>query len=285
MKNRLLINLLLITLVVCLGMIAWLKPGHEAPKKTNLAGLDINTIQHIKIERTAANTIELKRLQNQWYLTQPVNTLALAGKVERLLKISQIKPTTSYPLEKQPLSQFGLDTPTVKVSFNKKTLNIGKTESVQSRRYVSNDTQLFLLDDTFLHHLTAPVDAYIDTRLIPNNGQIIGLKTPEITLQRQEDNTWKSIQSPTDELSSDAVQMLLDEWRFARAITVTTKFDATPTEQIIISLYEQPNLIFHLIKQKDSVLLVSNDKKLAYQFSDTKYKKMTTLPRLETPDA
>lgn len=285
MKSRLILNLLLALLLIALGIVVWLKPGHEDIKTSSIVGLNIEAIHTIKIERENANNIELKRIKNQWQLTQPIKVPALAGKIERLLKISQIKPLATYPLEKSSLGQFNLDTPTVRLSFNNKTLNIGNTESVQSRRYVSNNTQLFLLDDTFLHHLTAPVNAYIDTLLLPNGIQISGLQTPEISLKRQEDNTWQHTQSPTDELSSDAVQMLLDEWRFARAINVSTQFVNTNTEQITLSLNNHQKLKFNLIRQKDNVLLISSDKKLAYLFSNTKYKKMTTLPTLDEPDA
>lgn len=285
MKNRLIINLILAVFIIALGLIAWLKPGQEEINDSNITGLNVEAIHSIKIKQEHADTIELKRIKNQWELSQPINARALSGKIERLLKISQIKPFVTYPLENASLGQFGLETPVVTLTFNNKTLKIGHTESVQARRYVSNETQLFLLDDTFLHHLTAPVNAYIDTRLLPDGIQIIGLKTPQINLQRQQDNTWQNTQSPTQVLSSDAVQMLLDEWRFARAIDVSTQFAKTSSDQVIISLSNQQKLKFNLIKQKEDVLLISIDKKLAYRFSDTKYKKMTTLPTLDNPDA
>lgn len=285
MKNRLIINLILAVFIIALGLIAWLKPGQEEINDSNITGLNIEAIHSIKIKQEHADTIELKRIKNQWELSQPINARALSGKIERLLKISQIKPLVTYPLENASLGQFGLETPVVTLTFNNKTLKIGHTESVQARRYVSNETQLFLLDDTFLHHLTAPVNAYIDTRLLPDGIQIIGLKAPQINLQRQQDNTWQNTQSPTQVLSSDAVQMLLDEWRFARAIDVSTQFAKTSSDQVIISLSNQQKLKFNLIKQKEDVLLISIDKKLAYRFSDTKYKKMTTLPTLDNPDA
>ncbi|MDF1689379.1 MAG: DUF4340 domain-containing protein [Cycloclasticus sp.] len=285
MKNRLILNLLLATILIALGVITWLKPGQQNSPISPITALDINAIQHIKITRKKAQTIELQRVKNKWFIIKPVEALALAGKIERLLKISQIVPAVTYPLDNTSLDKFGLNTPVAQLSFNNETLNIGNTESVHSRRYVSHETQLFLLDDTFLHHLTAPVDAYIDTRLLPDSNQITGLQTPQITLQRQADNTWKNPQTPSVELSSDAVQMLLDEWRFARAINMNTIVNQTPGKPVMISFSEGPSLNFKLIEQQTNVILISTVNKLAYTFSQAKYKKMTTLPTLGDPDA
>ena len=285
MKSRLLINLLLALLVVTLGLVAWLKPGQVSGKAARITSLDMAAINTIRIERKDASFIELQREESHWLLTQPIKAPALTGKVERLLKISQIEPPVSYTLDSSSLNQFGLKPPTVQLSFNQQTLNIGSTESVHSRRYVSKNEQLFLLDDTFLHHLTAPINAYIDTRLLPDNIQITHLQTPQTSLQINDDNTWQNLNTPTDELSSDAVQMLLDEWRFARAMNVSTQTHEPADGMIIISFKQHQKMRFNLIKQKDNIILISQETKLAYTFSSVKYKKMTTLPKLEDSNA
>ena len=284
MKIRLIVNLLLIITVISLGFIAWLQPGQQS-STSRITALETNTIDRIKIIRETGKTIELQRIKNQWLITKPITAPALAGKIERLIKISQISPAVTYPLENKDLVPFGLKTPKVQLSFNNETLNIGRTESVHSRRYVSNNSQLFLLDDTFLQHLTAPIDAYIDTRLLADKTQIIGLQTPQITLQRRADNTWQNPQTPSNELSSDAVQMLLDEWRFARAINVSSVVNQAASKPVIIHVSEGQPLRFRLIEQQNEVILISAENQLAYTFSQAKYKKMSTLPKLDKPDA
>ena len=285
MKNRLLINLLLALLVITLSLVAWLKPGQDKDQKTSISSLDIAAINTIRIARKDASFIELKRQANRWQLTQPIKAPALTGKVERLLKISQIEAPVSYALDRSSLNQFGLNPPTVQLSFNQETFNIGSTESVHSRRYVSNNEQLFMLDDTFLHLLTAPVNTYIDTRLLPDDIQITHLQTPQITLQKADDNTWRNLNAPADELSSDTVQMLLDEWRFARAITVSTQAYETADGIVTLSFKQHPKMRFKLIQQKDDIILISQQSKLAYRFSSVKYNKMTTLPTLDNSNA
>jgi len=285
MKTRLIVNLLLALALTTLGFVAWLKPGQEQIKPVQLTSFEMSAIDSITIQRRQAQTIELIRINDEWLITQPINAPALLGKVEQLLKISQIKPPVTYPLDTASLEQFGLKEPIVSLTFNNETLLIGRTESVQSRRYVSKEKQLYLLDDTFLHHLTAPLSAYIDNRLLPDGAQIISIQTPALHLQQKDDNSWQNELSPLDVLSPDAVQMLFDEWRFARAITVDNQSEQTISEQITITLDNNKTMAFGVIKQGSNVILVSSEKKLAYTFSVDKYEQMTTLAQLDANDA
>lgn len=285
MKTRLIVNLLLALVLITLGLVAWLKPGQEQIKLVQLTTFNMPEIDSIVIQRQQSNTIQLKRIDDAWFVTQPINAPALLGKIERLLKISQIKPPVTYPLDSASLEQFGLKDPIVSLTFNNETLLIGRTESVHSRRYVSKGKQLYLLDDTFLHYLTAPLNAYIDNRLLPDGAQIISIQTSAIDLQQKNDNSWENALSPLDVLSPDAIQMLFDEWRFARAITVVSQNEPALSEQIIITLDDNKTMSFGVIKQGSEVILVSNEKKLAYTFSVDKYEQMTTLAQLDDNDA
>ncbi|PCI19411.1 MAG: hypothetical protein COB62_05650 [Piscirickettsiaceae bacterium] len=283
MNKRILINSLLALFVCALALVVWFKPGQQTDNINRLTALDPSSINKIIIERKSAGSIELSRHDNQWHITQPIPALALPGKIERLLKISQIKGLAEYPLDDSQLSNLGLKEPVAKITYNNVQLLIGGTEPVQTRRYVANANKLFLVDDTFIHHLTAPVEAYIDTRLIADNTQIIELKTPEMHLLRNPDNTWKDASQPSLSLSSDAVQTLLDEWRFARAIRVKVNKKISSNANVFISLNNGKILSFELFKEQQQRVLTSTKTALSYYFSDDKYKKMTQLP--DQPDA
>lgn len=284
MKHRALINLLLLALCLALAIFVYLSPGNTEVHKPRLIPLAISEITTIRIERQQANTIELTRHQDEWHISSPIKARALAAKVERLLKISQIEPPSSYPLGQQSLQRFGLESPLVRILYNDTPISIGGTESVNSRRYVHSGDQLHLLDDTFLHHLNSPLSSYIDKRLLPDGAQIITLQTPSLDLQQSEDNAWHNTFQPKGVISADAVQVLFDEWRFARAINVDTTLQAHPTAQVVIQLSNQ-RVQFTLIQQKNAVLLINQANHLAYRFSLDKYKRMTTLNSLEADGA
>ena len=284
MNKRVLTNIVLAVFVCGLAAFAWLQPGLQPDEATRLTPLDSSAIKRIVIERKNADTLELAKIKNQWQIISPIQALVLPGKVERLLKISQIKALAEYPLDNALLHSAGLLDAKTYVTYNNSLLTIGGTEPVQSRRYVANSDTLFLVDDTFIHHLTAPINAYIDTRLFADNVQINELKTPELHIRRQQDNTWQTVPSirQTTDLSADAVQILLDEWRFARAIRISiNKTDLTPS--VIITLDNGKRISFTLTKQPNGVSLTPESSSLNYHFSEDKYKKMTTLA--DQPDA
>jgi len=285
MKSRLIINVVLAIVLIALGLIIALKPHPNTTVPSPLIAINSHDINSITIKRKGRGFLHFSLKNGRWVIDHPIQALALAGKIERLLKIAQIKPPVSYPLEGISLEDFGLLDPKVSLQFNNTNLNIGITESVHSRRYVSDDQQLYLLDDTFLHHLTAPLNAYIDTRLIPNNIQIVHLQTPSLDLQQKPDNSWVNTLSIGSDISADSVQILFDEWRFARAIKVTPQLQKASGKPIIITLSDQKRLEFTLLKGEKTVTLISSDNKLAYTFSHHKYRKMSTLPAIDPNDA
>jgi ribosomal protein S11 len=284
MNKRLVINVLLIAFLCGLALIVWLKPGQQQETAIKLTNIDPSAIHTISIQRKNADSIVMSLVGDQWKITSPIQALALPSKVERLLKISQINVTTEYPLESQSLERFNLIQPNIKVSFNNTMLSIGNTEPVQHRRYVANTTSLFLVDDTFTHHLTAPINQYIDTRLFSDDIQIKELKTPTMHLRREQDNTWQTHPiSSKEPLSADAVQTLLDEWRFARAIKVNSKKTGHSKPDVIVTLNNGNQYIFTLTKTANNVILTATDSQLNYHLSADKYKRMTNFTSL--PDA
>ena len=277
MKKRLIINLVLFIVLLALAALVWLKPEQKTTQQPRLVDLDINAINLIHIERAGAKPIKLTKHPQGWRLSAPIDAKALAGKVERLLKISQIKPAIHYPLERDALARFGLQTPVASIYFNDINVLIGKTENVNSRRYATVGKQLFLLDDTFLPHLTAPLSAYIDNRLLPDDVQIISLQTPSLQLQQAADHSWHNVLNPGKTLSADAVQTLFDEWRFARAISVNKHLVTELGDTVSLQLSNQQRLTFQRIEKNNSVLLINPDTQLSYSFSPEKYKQMTSL--------
>ena len=284
MNKRLVINLLLITFLCGLVLIVWLKPGQQQEKPIKLTNIELSAIHTISIQRKNNDNIVIALENGRWNITSPIQAPGLTSRIERLLKISQINVTTHYPIENQPLEKFNLAQPNTKVNFNDTVLSIGNTEPVQQRRYVANTTSLFLVDDTFTHHLNAPLSQYIDTQLFSDDIQIKELKTPTIHLRRQPDNTWQTYPvNSIEPLSADAVQTLLDEWRFARAINVNFKKTVRKKPDVIVTLNNGDKYTYILSKTPNGVTLTATDSQLNYHLSAEKYKNMTELRNL--PDA
>ncbi|ORU89467.1 MAG: hypothetical protein A6F71_00430 [Cycloclasticus sp. symbiont of Poecilosclerida sp. M] len=280
MGNRLLLNLMLMVLGSLLLGLIWLTQDKGSEQTLHLSKLDITLIQSITIQRKNQETVELVKAGNEWNMIAPFSVKALSGKIGRLLKISQIKASAKYPLVEDKKKLYGLDQARAQVSFDKTQLTIGKTNPVGQRRYVSDGTSIYLVDDAFLHHLTAPATDYIDTRLLISNSPIIKIETPQYTISQQTDSIWTDEVSPENSLSPDSVQILLDEWRFARAIQIT-KTTYQPVDFSIKIIFEDNKEHEFLVtkKQNEVYLATTNNNQLSYVFSLDKFNKLTTPPK------
>lgn len=288
MNNRLYINAALLLLLGGLSLLVLFDVNQQSEKPPRLTTLDIPNIDNIQIKQKSGAQISFKLNNGNWRLASPLSANALNEKIERLLKISQIKIQANYPLDFEQLNIFGLSSPIVELHFNDTKLLIGKIDPVNQLRYISRGPQLFLVDDTFLHLLTKKSNAYIDTRLLPDNVQIVGLATSEFELIQQKDSAWidaLDTRSATPKiLSSDTIQILLDEWRFARAISVNetdtkdTNIQKTHSEDIFLTMENGASLHFVLRKTSSGAILSSPKRQLEYHISLNKLKLLLNLP-------
>lgn len=278
MKNRLYLNLALAALVIVLAVFVFTTQQQPTETTQTLSGLNIKDINEIAVGTAQGHSFLLKKTEKEWIVSQPFTAKALSHSVERLLKISQIPTTTRYPLEADQLHHYGLEQPTAWIRFNQTKLNIGKTEHVQQRRYVSLDQQLMLLDDTFLHLLTQDPERLADTQLIDHQ-PITSIQTSLFQLQQQDDLRWANLRNIEIELPADRVQQFLDEWRYARAIAVHTSLQAdTPSDRVVLTFGDESQRIFTVYKQDNYVFLKPDNNSLFYQFSLQKFNQLMNPP-------
>jgi hypothetical protein len=281
MHSRFLINALLVIFGSLLLSLIWLTQETDSKSSIHLTTLDPAAIQTISIQRQKKEALTLVKSNGQWRLNAPFSARALSGKIERLLKISQIKAIARYPMLEEKKKLYGLVKPHAQISYNDTTISIGKTNPVAQRRYVSDGRYLYLVDDTFLHHLTANTTDYVDTLLFENTVSPIRIQTESFTLSQQADFTWINEDDPSELLAADSVQMLLDEWRFARAMRVLKMDGQLSESEITLTLENGQERIFDVYKLENTVVLQANESGLGYEFSTEKYALLTSLITLE----
>jgi len=257
-----------------------LKKSEETVSR--ITSLNLNDIQQIQIKQKNKPVITFELKNQHWFITSPIQAVASPTKIERLLKISQIPNPVSYPLSSDQKADYGLENPNIELSFNQTTLALGTIEPVNSRRYIGVTDTLSLLADTFIHLINTPVNNFIDTRLITDNAQITRLSTAQFELVIDDNNRWRDVLNTSEEntsLPSDDVQTLLDEWRFARAISVSLTTDLeTPKEDIFIHLENDEVIHFVIQKNKSGAVLQLFGTSLYYHFSLTKLEQLLNLP-------
>jgi len=278
MNTRLIVNALLLLLLGGLTIVA-LKPSKDAEKTPPpVTSITPTAIEQIHIERQNQPDITLVLADGGWQMQEPLQVPALPGKMDRLLKLAEIKSFAQYPLGDTDPSRYGLNPPTARIRYNDTQIEFGAVEPISSRRYTRIDDELHLVDDTFMHHLMGPVTDYIDTKLLPQPARITRLKLPGLHLVYSPDSGWQNLSQNEQPQNQDQVQILLDEWRFARAIRVEPLAQSPIGQDAFITFENQPDLHLVIDNQADHLRISNPEQGLIYHFSHTKAEKLLRLP-------
>jgi len=165
MRNRWLVNLLLLILVIVLG--ALMRHALEQERQVaTLTGLSPESIREIAINRSGRATIRLVQDMDGWRMESPYPVAAAAGRIGQLTGIAATEVFRSLP-EGTELAQLGLGEDSLRLTLNGLVLRFGDLDPIAQHRYVAIGDQVHLIGDGFYHHLIASPEDYVDHRLLP----------------------------------------------------------------------------------------------------------------------
>lgn len=165
MRNRWLVNLLLLILVIALGaLMRWeLERGRQA---VTLTGLRPEGITEITLERANLPAIRLHQETDGWHMDNPYRVRANGERIAQLAGIVTTQVYRSLP-EGSGAERLGLAADSPRLTLNGLALQFGDVDPIAQHRYVAIGEQIHLIRDGFQHHLTAPAQAYVDRALLP----------------------------------------------------------------------------------------------------------------------
>ena len=111
MKNRLILNLVLLLAVVGLGAFLYLKPKQEEPRPTEhkLSELKPEDIKRVEVRLRKGVPVVLEREGEQWYVTAPFRARADNFEARRLADL--VRAVSVEKLPATDLARFELDPP------------------------------------------------------------------------------------------------------------------------------------------------------------------------------
>lgn len=166
MRNRWLVNLLLLILVIGLGaLMRW--DLENAQREARLTGLLPENITEIAIERTDEPTIRLVQDAEGWRMESPYPVSADAGRIGKLTGIAATAVYRSLP-KTAGAERLGLNADSPRLTLNGLVLSFGDVDPIGQHRYVAIGEQVHLIGDGFRHHLIAGAEDYVDRSLLPS---------------------------------------------------------------------------------------------------------------------
>ncbi len=277
MNSRNFLNLSLTIALAGLIAVAVYNPGKETPVNniflTQLKPADIKKIIIEQIQQGATSeqailkkTI-LTKTNDQWQMHKPYNGVANTLRINKFLDLSHAKSHAQYLAADINLQQLKLSTPDLIIHLNDAKLIFGTTDALKGYRYIQINNTVHLITDRFSHLVRGQATSLLSPALLPKNTTITKLVLPEMIVQIK-GASWQS--KPEDKsVSTDQLQQLVDEWRFARAQRVSKMTVNNDNNGSIIEIHNDNNqqILFSLAQTKDEIVLSRTDIGLSYHFA------------------
>jgi len=165
MRNRWLVNLLLLILVIALGTLMRRELEQES-RIDVLTDLLPESIREISIERPEQPVIRLVQGADGWRMEAPYRVPADAERIGKLTRIASTQVYRSLP-KSAGAERLGLNRDSPRLTLNGLVLSFGDVDPIGKNRYVAIGDQVHLIGDGFYHHLSANPEGYVDRTLLP----------------------------------------------------------------------------------------------------------------------
>ena len=273
------INLALMTLVVALALIVYLRPGRTPNDVTTLTLLAPSSISTITIERAGRQGIALQRRADGWWLTAPIEISANPARVNALLALASTPTFSSYSAANLDLAQYGLSDTLVTVVVDDQRIVLGGVNPVNARRYLMIADTVYLVRDDLYDVYNAAVGSYVNNRVVPAEAKILQLSLPELRLTRAADGRWDTHGA---QLSQAQAQARIDAWQQAAAQWVGDYSQQAAQAEVLLVLENESSLRLLVMANNPELVLARPDLALEYHLPA---QASATLLQMPQPDA
>lgn len=269
MKNRWLLNVGLALLIGALVLVNIYQPGKKPePEGKPLTALAAPDVQRIRLLRPKQPLLVLEKTGDAWRMTAPRTARANEVRVNELVQLAGTLVSTRFPAVPTELGKYGLDNPLATVFLNDQEIRFGAMHPLESQLYVWHDGQVALIPATTLHAASAPLNDFLNTGLLEDKTKPLAFRLPGFSLKQNGQGAW--VRTPElKELGSDAINRFVDEWRFARALSVAPYSGKPVKERITLTLADgdKPRTLqLGVLAREPEFVVYRQDEGLEYHF-------------------
>ena len=283
MKNRWILNLVMLAVVAGLVAFLYLRPkvNNDALSQHEVSTLKLADFTAVKAEFSAKVPTSFEKVDGLWRMISPYKTRADQMSVERILAIIAAKSTEKFPAT--DLVKFGLDKPQLKLKLTKATgdevFSFGTFNSVTEEQYVGYKDAVYLLSGSYAEAATTqPIELIEKTPLTKNEAkQIVGFDFSKLEQWQANtlnvdiaDGKWKT-NEPKAKITQNEMNEWLDfSWKQAQAKQVELyKPDHKITyPSFDVKLKDGKKVHFDKIQEAPDLLLGRPDEGVMYHFNN-----------------
>jgi len=265
LSNRWIVNVAMVVLIAVLLFIAMnFEQQPSDAQAARISGLALDEIDSIEVDSGDVQ-LRLSRLDDTWSIDQPVNWPAHSTNVNRLLSIINSKAEMLAYAADVDLDALGLEQPVARLRLNDADLLFGARNNIGERRYLMIDDNIYLLADVHLAFLTQGLPGFVDRQLLPRRYRVESIKLPEIEIQRDADEQWRTL--PPGDYSQAQLQQLVDNWQQLQASRIKP-FDlgGLARQLVEVRLEDGRSIEFVLLSSANELIIANSQIGMQYHF-------------------
>lgn len=270
MKSRWVLNLALaLFLGVLLAVVHFAAKNESVPPPVPLTLIDPAQVHQVTIERPGHPVITLVRRGNRWTMTSPVNARADQFRIGKLLQLTGAPVQERFSVPPGGLARFGLAAPLLTLHFGTESIAFGDTNPVTQGRYVLYQGKVALLSSTGFTPETLRHADFFSTRLLNRGWDAKQFTFPQFRLTLHQ-GVWQ-VSPANPRLSTDVVNDFVDDWHYARALSVSESAGGPAIGTVRIEYTEAPSrqprsATIDILEERPELVLYRPDEHLSYHF-------------------
>lgn len=278
MKNRWLLNIVLLVTITALAILVLVKPGKDKDNDVApITTLDKKTINKIRLTRKHKPDIELIKTDSGWQMTKPIKARANRFNINSLLRIANIKPDTRFTAG-EDVAKYELGPAKASLWLNDVLIEIGGKHPLQNARYVRHGNSIALVPGHLLRMTENSYTDFINAGLLESGRTLTGIKTPMLTLKQDQGN-WVITPKPEKEISADRINDFVQEWQYAHALSVDKYSGQAVQDNISLNFTdsEDTGLTLGILSYSPEFILYRKDEGLEYRFTEDTGKRLLSI--------
>ncbi|MEY3809766.1 MAG: hypothetical protein RL221_12 [Pseudomonadota bacterium] len=152
MKNKWLINIILLVMVLSISLFLFLKPTKiKQTKQFSISTFNLSDFDSIKIDFPSRASVILKKSSESWDMIEPVKGRADQFSVQKIISI--VATSSSEKLPSNDLAKYGLDKPTMKLKLihkgQEEEFIFGTYNSITEDQYLLYKENVYLISGSY----------------------------------------------------------------------------------------------------------------------------------------
>ena len=282
MKNRWLLNLVMLTVVAGLVTFLYMRPqaNIDAAPQHEVSTLKLADFTVIKVEFPTKAPTSFEKVDGLWRMTAPHKTRADQLAVQRILSIIAAKSTEKFPAT--DLAKFGLDNPRLRLKLTNtagaQEFVFGTFNPVSEEQYVAFNNAIYLLPGNYAELAsTQPMELIDKIPLASGEAkQIAGFdfsrleQWVDVRLNVDlAEGKWK-VNAPNAKITQNEMNEWLDfSWKQAQAnkVEIYTPDRNAGYPSFDVKLKNGKSVTFDKIQESPDLLIGRPDEGLMYHFN------------------